>query len=335
MKCVYCWKNDVDFNREHVLPQFLWYFNSKNFVLDWFVCSFCNNNFSKIEGIFKQDSMEGILAQQLNVAQNSSIWVTNKRLKINSEPGFDNFLHQDMFPFLKIENGKIVIDLNKTQIRMRDTQSGYRVFQVEELKRIASEWGKDFNKLKERIGKLKKEDMAIFLPADWLEDGQLDKVISILKQYNINYVPWDTKFADNEPKSRWMIGFQCTLDRDLCRVLAKIIFNYFTYCLMKKWMSNVAYRNEFKKIRNFISGDETVWVKEILFHHSDMPYLQADQPHPHLLDFQVFKNKVIGQVSLFGKKSYMIMLGDLPSDITDSEDISSFHIFDPFTHTIE
>lgn len=83
--------------------------------------------------------MEGILAQQLNVAQNSSIWVTNKRLKINSEPGFDNFLHQDMFPFLKIENGKIVIDLNKTQIRMRDTQSGYRVFQVEELKRIASE----------------------------------------------------------------------------------------------------------------------------------------------------------------------------------------------------
>ncbi len=66
-----------------------------------------------------------------------------------------------------------------------------------------------------------------------------------------------------------------------------------------------------------------------------MPYLQADQPHPHLLDFQVFKNKVIGQVSLFGKKSYMIMLGDLPSDITDSEDISSFHIFDPFTHTIE
>lgn len=109
MRCIYCLKTDGTFSgREHVIPQFLGTFTPKNLLLKP-VCNGCNSIvFSKFETVFKEDSVEGLIAAQFRLRNDSSIRFRNERMKINKRISGEQRIFDETFPFLDPVTGRAI-----------------------------------------------------------------------------------------------------------------------------------------------------------------------------------------------------------------------------------
>jgi hypothetical protein len=341
-KCIYCNRINPEFNDEHVIPQFFGGFEPLNPILkkqDGLVCKKCNSErFSKLETFVKEDSEEGLFAQQLNLEGSGSVRILGRRLKIDSVPGFGDTFFNQIFPFLKVEGGRIVVDL-KSQVKVKNYTEGYQIFPVETLNVIKNSASK-FEKVKGRLSKVKGSDISIFTGGNSLEDNDSDEIIALLKDYGVNYKEKERKFGptDELKDKQWKIDLQCTVDRDIGRVLAKIVFNYFSYCALQESQVGLLYGNEFNKIRDFINGNETIPVKEIIV-SIDKDYILGFEKEKgqrlitHVIVFNIENGKIVGKLTLFGKAVYEIIIGDIP-ECLQRDDFGCGHIFNPFTRTI-
>lgn len=325
------------------MPKFLGRFEPINPKLEkekGLVCKNCNSTiFTRLERIVNEDSTEGLFAQQLNLDGSKYVRILGKRLKIDNVPGFGDSFFNEMFPFFKYENGKIVIDL-KRQIKIRNYADGYQIFPVDTLETIKNSGGNNFINLKNRLSKVKSSDVSIFTGTDSPEGNDLDEIISLLKNYGIEFKEKERKFApiDRTKNLQWKVDQLGIIDRDIGRVLAKIMFNYFTYCALQEGLINIVYNDEFKKIRNFIHGDNNIPLKTVVTSIPKIPILDHERKTGgrlllHIVVFENKNGKIIGRLSLFGRLIYEIVIGDM-LECADKENFGCGHAFDPFKKSI-
>ncbi len=338
-QCIYCRKNEMEttfFSREHVMPQCLGSFTPLNPTIRGdLVCDVCNSRiFNPLETLFMEDTYEGIYGQRLNLENRGSVIMRGKYYKIDRIAGFGNDFFDQMFLFLKWEEGKVVPDF-RNQIKFKRFQCGYRVFLLENLQSI-SEDSRECRKLSADIKRLSQKDISIFVE----NDEKLAEAKGILKKLGVEYKEKESRFHQLKPGERFELKeeYTCTINSDLGRVLAKIAFNYFAYCALQESMTDILYLEEFNKIRKFIyegSGK----LKEIIPSISEEPILWEERGRKtrflaHIINFLFEDGKIVARMTLFGLPPvYKIILGDIPDGI-ETVKFGCGHLFDPFNHEI-
>lgn len=338
-KCIYCGKAR-EFNREHVIPKFLGNFEPVNPIIDNLVCNVCNSNkFSKLETEFKEDSQEGILSQQFNLSNSNSIRIRGKNVKLKSKSPFDDSFFDDTFPFLKEENNEPVVDF-KSQIKIKNYANGYQIFTPEALRNIKKSPSK-FKKTKERLKCVKGTNIRIFTGGNSAEEGgDLDEIIKLLKEFGVKYNEGGRKFSPIEPTKGkgFEVNMDCTITVEICRVLAKIIFNYFIYCCIQEKKEKLLFENNFNQIKSFIAGDKNIKREDVIVSHREDVILYDEKVNNkryagHIIIFYSEGDKIYGKITILGCKIYKILIGTIPI----SWKIDSFgcgHLFYPFDNSI-
>lgn len=344
MKCIYCGRQDV-FNREHVIPQFFGTFEPINPTLkknDNLVCQNCNSViFCALETEFKEDSYEGITAQQLNLVNSNSVRIRGVNVKIKSNSGLGDNFFDEIFPFLKEENKKFVVDL-KPQIKVRNYagESGYQIFLFDALKDIKKN-PKKFERVKERIKTTGKNNFAIFTGGDSKEDDtQLNEAIALLKEYGITYNEKERKFVPVNPteNKQFEVNMTCTITPNICRFIAKVAFNYFSFCALQDKKHTILYDSCFDKIKKFILGDTEIERKEIITEVSNDPITYHEKESGnrfvgHIIVFFQENGDIFSKITFLGGKVYKVLLGKAQNDFMN-ENFGCGHLFSPFDKSI-
>ena len=329
--CIYCLKSDPETSfssREHVLPESLGVYLPQTPVLNDCVCDICNSRFSKLETKFREDTFEGILGQRLNFQNKNSITIRNKNFKITSLSKFSNPIFSRTFFLLKIKDEKFTTDL-RSHITLKMKNGGYRVFLLESLLNL-KKGSKKFNNIKKDIGKLSKEDIWIFVPND---DESLEKAKNILKDYGIIYNEKERGvIGEQAPESIYIAeDYEGIVDKDIFRIISKICFNYFTYCVKEDNALDILFHKNFNPIRNFIYEGEgripnfvEIDGNRILGEESGTnKNLLA-----HTICFGEENGKIYCRLTLFGFQPYKVFLGEIPIELKHNL-FGCGHVFDP------
>jgi len=342
MKCIYCYW-DWTFNQEHIIPKFLWSFEPINPKLTNVVCKNCNSNiFSGLENIFKEDSAEGIRSQMLNISNSNSVRIRWDNVKMECLTGSQDAFFNEIFPFLNDNeiDWKFVVDF-QPQIKIRNYywETGYQVFLIEALKRIKSK-PKEFSKVKARISKTKWSDIAIFIRTDNKENQEeLREAIQILNEYWVKYNEKKktySKFKALGPDIN--VHMECQISTDICRVIAKIAFNYFAYCCIQENQENILYESEFEKIKGFILNHNNTNKEEIVPLRSTDPITWHEKVsgrrfNSYIIVFYQENGIICAKITFLGWFVYTVILGKAKKDFL----VNNFgcgHVFDPFSRSI-
>jgi hypothetical protein len=350
MKCIYC-GSEESFNKEHVIPQFLGNFEPINPTItatDRLICFQCNSvTFSGLETEFIEDSWEGITAQMLNINGANSVRIRGRNVKMTSLSGLGNHFFNDIFPFLKQQDGKFVIE-PKAQVKVRNYggEAGYQVFSLEALQRIKDESNqsatklREFNRVKERLKMSGKDNIAIFIPSNNPEDSNdLDSAIEFLKDYNVQYNEKHREFTpiDQTSVSQFETHFECSVTINIRRLIAKVAFNYFAFCALQNGHKTLLYEPRFNRIKQFIIGDETDG-NDVVISMSNEPImgeekLSGNRFVGHNIVFYGEDSRVRSRLSFLGGKVYTVDLGEGLPEFNDPN-FGCGHLFYPFDHAI-
>ena len=351
MKCIYCGTEET-FNTEHIVPQSLGTFAPVNPTIlpsDGLVCEHCNSVvFSALETEFKEDSYEGITGQMLNLTGSNSVRIRSINVQMECLSGMDDSFFNEVFPFLKEQNKKLVIDV-KPQVKVRNYagQSGYQIFSLEALEKIKEESTQSktkldaFNKIKKRLKMSGKDNLAVFTRSDdHHDDSQLNYAIALLGAYGVAYNERERKYAPmpQDDGKQFEVKMQCTITRNVCRFVAKVAFNYFAYCALQDKEQSVLYQSAFDRIRKFVLGDETFQMKEIIVETSNDPITWHEKESGnrfvgHTIVFYQENGLVFSKLTFFGGKVYKVLLGNAMNNFLDNN-FGCGHLFFPFDHSI-
>ena len=340
-RCIYCLKNDTQTlftKKEHVIPASLGSFEPLNPTIldtDGLVCSNCNEEiFGPLETNFIEDSLEGVYAQRLNLRDRNSVIMRDKNFKIVRLAGLGDDFFDQMFLFLEMKEGKVVPVL-KDQIKLKRFQGGSRVFLPEALRKITKD-SSAFKKISADMQKLDRKDMAVF--AETTE--KKDKIVALLHEFGVSYEEKESRERKFEAGDSFMIeeDYTCTINHDIGRVLAKIAFNYFSYCALQDNQQVILYSSHFDSIRNFAHSDTGI-LREVIASISEEPILYEERVrnqrlHAHVINFLPENDSVVVRMTFFGRPSvYKIILGTLPTEL-DHDHFGCGHAFDPFSRQI-
>lgn len=338
-RCVYCLKTEKEVaftKREHVIPDSLGSFQHNPTLLPEYgiVCDACNAGFSPLETSFVEDTWEGVQCQRLGLKNRSSVTIRGKNLKIERMSGFGDEFFDKMFFFLEFKDGKIVPVL-KDQIKLKRFDEGYRVFLPEALDAIC-EGSAEHRKKVEHFKKLNQKDMHIFAET---REG-VERMIGLLKKFGVTY---NEKASQNHylaPNIQLMLEekYQCTLDMDLGRVIAKIAFNYFAYCAVQSDRTNVLYASNFDGIRRFIASADGE-LKNIIPSIHEKPFLYEEAASgsrllAHVIALSEEDGNIIIRLTFLGLPTiYKIILGAASPEFQVFQ-FGCGHAFIPFNGAI-
>jgi hypothetical protein len=341
-KCVYCLKTEVDttfYNEEHIISQSL---GGKPFpvITGDLVCDQCNRDFGKLETDFKQDTLEGVNAQMYGFCD--SVWVGGKYFTMSDIGIFEDGLLNGIFPFLKIEDGKEVIEF-KSQLKVQNKNKGFQVFPIDYLIKVKNGPKRDFEKLKERLSKTSPKDLRIFAGDEGPDSDAIDRCISLLKDFGITYTEKERAYEPNEDKinKETRIDYRAQVNKPLMRVIAKIAFNYFIYCTGQEGelYKRSLFKNTFDEIRNFIYKAQGDWKKIVTVLLDEQGILNIEESRDkrvvaHTIYFTLKNNCIIARISLFGKWIYEVRIGEYPLHTIAPMNFGCGHVFDPFSKKI-
>ena len=344
MKCIYCESQNI-FNKEHVIPQFLGTFEPISPTLktkDKLVCQNCNSKiFSSLETEFKEDSWEGITGQMLNFTRSNSVRIRGANVKMGCLSGLGDKFFDEIFPFLKEQNKKFVVDL-KPQIKVRNYagENGYQIFLFDALKDIKKN-PKKFKRIKERIKTTGKNNFAIFTGGDSKEDDtQMNEAIALLKDYGITYNEKERKFVPVNPteNKQFEVNITCTITPNICRFIAKVAFNYFSFCALQDQNHTILYDSCFDKIKKFILGDTKIERKEIITEVSNDPITYHEKESGkrfvgHIIVFFQEDGRIFSKLTFLGGKVYKVLLGTATNNF-QTNNFGCGHLFFPFDKSI-
>jgi len=343
-KCVYC-ENSHSFNKEHVIPQFMGSFFPINPTIkasDELICKNCNSVvFSGLENVFKEDSQEGIHGQMLNLTGSNSVRIRGKNVQMECLSPLGDKFFNEIFPFLKEQNEKLVVEV-KPQIKVKNYagETGYQIFLFDALKEIKSK-PRQFEKVKQRLKKVKKHDIAIFVGGnDAKDDNQLAEAINLLDDYSVKYNEKSRKFSpiDKSKEIGFEVSMQCTITDEICRFISKVAFNYFSYCALQGCQREVLYNSSFDLIKKFILGDKNIDKKNVVVEVSDEPILWDEKQNKkryigHIIIFYQEDNRIYSRLTFFAGKIYKVLIGQMPMNFTDNN-FGCGHLFYPFDKSI-
>ena len=351
MKCIYC-NSQNNFNTEHVIPQFLGNFTPINPTIntdDHLICSNCNSRiFSALETEFKEDSWEGIHAQMLNLAHSNSVRIRGANVKMECLSGIGDRFFDEIFPFLKAENGKIIVDL-KPQIKVRNYagESGYQIFPIDALKQIQSNAPQsktkkdEYETVKQRLKTAqKKNNIAIFAGGNSKEDEkQIDEAIALLKDYGITYNERERRYIPLNPTAerQFEVSMTCTITPNICRLIAKVAFNYFAFCALQDQRHSTLYESRFNEIKQFILGDQKIAMRNVIVEVSNKPITYHEESGNrfigHTIVFFQEDGYIFSKLTFVGGNVYKVRLGATTYDFLDNN-FGCGHLFLPFDQSI-
>lgn len=342
-RCIYCLKNQNSVNftkREHVIPASFGVFSTFNATItaqDGIVCDVCNGDiFGPLENNFIEDTYEGVMYQRLSLDGRKSVTIRDKEFRIEQSGGFANDFLNRMFCFLKLQDGKFILEL-KDQIKVKMPKGGYRVFLPEALELIKRD-SSTFRKISSDLNKLDHKDINIF--GETRE--RVDYIIALLKDFGVDYKEGNSCSHNFQPGDTFQIeeNTTCTINIDLGRVLSKIAFNYFSFCALRSGMKEILYGSEFNKIRCFIhSGVGS--LRDIIPSIAEEPIIfQEALNHERIIGHAIVfslesNNTIVARMTLMGSPAvYKIIIGKLPASITNLDHFGCGHFFNPFNHSI-
>lgn len=337
--CIYCKKseNETAFSNkkgEHVISEclgsFPLYFGGE------VVCKICNSEFSKLESVFKEDSIEGMHSAIWGIRDTYTIRMRKDRLNwtVTSQDGELGIFAED-FLFASPKEQKLypkrIIILSLKQ--KKDNNMIYILF-VEKFAELAKKNNQEFRKRKEWIKSLGELNIKLFGDKDW----PIERMRYVLKQYDTKYNERSREyFGDKVRGQQWRVDYNMKVDDILFRVPAKIAFNYFAYCAIKQNMDDILFKPEFDKIRNYVRfglhcGTQrpiSIVNKSILCDEKNSNKKRIG----HILTFHKKGNYIVSEVTLFNFFTYRIILGQYPFKIQSYRDTNfgCATFFDPFS----
>lgn len=302
------------------------------------VCKNCNSViFSSLEGAFKEDTQEGIYCQMLNLENKWHFRIKNEKAKTKFSSGFGNPLLDEMFPSIHLRLDDRPYITFEPQIKVKNATGGYDVFFIQGLEEAKKDT-EVFCEKKAFLSRMESKDFSIFAPADSEKSETIIEAIELLKEYGVDYKQGTTAFAEKREDQQFESEGNYTIDHTLGRVLAKIVFNYFIYCANKEKMGELPFLPNFNRVRNFILGDESIKLKEIIPEIGNHTILEEERDTKrrmvgHIIAFEEINGQIIGHIRLFGLVLYKIILGPAPSELQRA-DFGCGHFFDPVNHRI-
>ncbi|MBI5173324.1 MAG: hypothetical protein HY986_10575 [Candidatus Melainabacteria bacterium] len=316
MRCIYCHQADSpSHGREHVIPQSLGTFTPSSLILED-VCDLCNNVFSKLETIFKEDSVEGFIAAQYQFRSDSSIRFRRDRMKFRNRITGEQRIFDDMFPTLDPETGNAI---PTPQVVIHGKNGYSQVIFVKGLK--------DAKGFAKRIRWTGEERASIRIFAKG--DEQLGELISELRNRGLDYKELQQERLELQCDGQFDCEFDGRLDREVMRVIAKIAFNYFAYCAIKSGFLNLLFEDEFRSIRDFVlldSGKNPVVATK----YSVGMKGQEHRPHIpfHFIRVSERRGRIVAELALFGHMKYVVDLAAYPFRTVSPSAFGFGHQFD-------
>ncbi len=340
-RCIYCEKNDgVTFNgREHVVPQLMGVFEN-NLTLIRQVCDNCNSKiFNPLETKFKEDTEEGISLQMFNLPGSCQIRIRGNNVKTDFSPGLGDAFFNEMFPFFQYqENSWKIVFLPQIKIK-RYGDNGYLILLVDKLKEFSDSRLSKFKKL--LVG-VQSKDISIFAGGDnATKSPGLEEAIEILKKLGIEYKEGKRVFAPidkTDPNKRFGISMDCTVNKDVARVITKIAFNYFAYCAISENRGDILFHPNFSTIKGYIVGKTDLPVKQVITKLDSDTIIYDEKINNarfmgHTIIFDEENGNLISKISFLGKRIYTVNLGVMPDELKQ-HNFGCGHLFDPINKKI-
>lgn len=336
IKCIYCEKSPpvVTFNnREHVIPQFLGRFTPENLYFQGnIVCDKCNAEFSSLETVFAEDSLEGLIAIIYAIREVTTIRSRGDRLKYSTSGCLQEF--ENIFPFVSPE-GQTVYP--KPMVRMKNKDGTYQVILIEEIAKM-NENTKEFQEKKKWMKTLSQKGIMFWGNREFPPK----KIASIMKKFDVDIDLEKSKLKHinlaESIENQIKIHFEGKIDNTLLRVPAKIAFNYFAYCAKQSNMRDSLFDKEFDNIRNYIKYGTYNEQRPIIPTNESILYDEKDSKKVrlvHLVCFIQENNQIIGKVSLLGRFTYKVILGNNPFKVSfDRRRFGCGTCFNPFSGEI-
>ncbi|MGB2678510.1 MAG: HNH endonuclease [Candidatus Acidiferrum sp.] len=298
--CIYCRREDQEFDREHVVPQAFGNFEPNSFILYETVCKECNNYFGRtLDFALSRDSMESLLRFRYGTkpASEARDLPYNKlELKIG-QPG----------PWL---GATVVLETDRT---------GKAVEPVP-VPQAAFRWkgSQDWNYLAER--ELEADALAKYVKPipGTLEIRVMgpspddhERVLQKLKAAGIDFRQQGSLMDPVTVDGKVLVEIAAAVDQTIFRAIAKIAFNYVAH----QHGSTFVLRSDFDEIRDYIRyGTSPRWAarmpvvvpfpEPILF--DDTRQLRQTNGHLITFDWHVGQMGFMAQVSLFNTITYRV-----------------------------
>jgi len=343
--CIYCGPHDapITFSREHVIPELLGVFEN-NLTLVGCVCGVCNSKvFGPLEMNFKEDTEEGLFCQMINFSKSHQIRIRNNKLKMSVELGLGEAFFNETFPFLSLAGGKRQI-VFVPQVKIRGYGgTGYIILLVDEVKKLPRD-GKKFRKLKNMLTGVESKNVSIFVHESGdLERNELNEAIDLVRELGVPYKPGPQKsvpFSEPSDEPRHAeFSMDSTIDADTARILAKIAFNYFSYCAVNSGNRAILSHPNFSTIKSYILGQADLGLKDVIVEKPSYSGILGEEAAErvrlvgHTVTFTNENSRIISKISLLGRLTYTILLGQAPDELNRT-DLGNGHIFDPIRRKI-
>jgi HNH endonuclease len=314
--CIYCKRTDVQFNREHVIPEAFGTYGADTMLLNNNeVCSDCNTTLGRdLDQILSRDSFEAMIrANSLPQEQGAGERFSPRRA----------WLHvPDKEPFGVLRGARMAIDPNTRrptlldQIIVRSKDGGLRIFLQHDFPQADARIFHDLPPHAIQVIGLNREKVEVLMQM------VRDRGISLTDREAV-----DPPAGILQSEIRAVT--EGRIDVRTWRAIAKIAFNYLAYHECAQHVLS----DKFEPIRDFITGRRTDRKMVQLL---NAPILAHETSHwrafeGHLVAYQDEGRMLRGKVSLYNSITYEVMLcGDLGLYYT----MKKGHAFDPVQGTV-
>ncbi|OQB23526.1 MAG: hypothetical protein BWY11_01825 [Firmicutes bacterium ADurb.Bin182] len=275
-KCIYCLqtKDEIEFNREHVVPQMMGKYQNGFVLSDFQVCQECNTYFSEqIENNIALDSYEAFLRMQYrDTPMSDGRKLNGNRIRLIGAEGIFKGI-----PF------SVITDKN----------SPYRVrFESEPMVGIINSIEKqeyDYYSLEnlpdaiEEVMKRMKESTQPIINSGI--DRELLEPALIEKGYLVDHYTYsEGSVSDLCKELEFMTVINLKIDSIMRRLCAKTVFNYLCYSRGKEFVLD----STFDAIRDYIRYGN--WSEQLWFRYSKRPVSTVEMPNDtaHVVGYMWF-----------------------------------------------
>ncbi len=308
-RCVYCrlTKDLREFNREHVLPEAFGKYEA-NLVLAGCVCVGCNDYFSKhLDTPLARDTKEGIERFQHGLVHEKKRRRLGRRITLRHRGGH---LDGSLIDVELDASGTALLPRPSRQVGFGTSEAGpFDWYRVEELPDLAALRAKGFT----------------YVVTGGLSAEEATSILASLGLATTDRVELPDPRDEAGMVDTTMTG---RIDTTIRRAVAKIAFNYFTYCY-----AAVAAMDQFRGVRDYIRFEAptdpdpvAIVAKPILGNTPPGTQILA---HVLTVRWNKILHRVVAQVTLFGWLQYEITLSRerfiFPPSFVDSG-----HAFNPF-----
>jgi len=298
MKCIYCVKDKAlnSFTKvEHVIPQSFGLFTN-NFTLINMVCDDCNQYFGdNLEIVMARDTLEGASRFEFDLKSPKEFKSPGKRSRMIIKIAEGECKGAYAYRAYSQEQDKIVIKPVPQIGFLKNMPSEYKYYLLDQIPE------KDY---------LEKNEFDLKNPRAIRVFGtDVDTAREVLAQKGIKFEVKGEAGPPEDPKEDWLCEVDALIDSTILRTVAKIAFNYLTYCEGTDFLLH----QSFDSARRFIRyGKKTDYP---LVRVDDNPIL-GDEPvegrrrlgHIITVNWAADKMSIVSQVSIFNWATYAVSL---------------------------